>query len=170
MEDTKKRTMQGLEKAMLAEMEGYHFYKMASANAKDEKAKETFLFLADEEKGHFEFLKGQLQSITETGKVAADVVLGEKKEFTGSHPIFSDSIKERIGKAHYEMTAIAIAIQLEQSAVQFYKAESEAASDPAVKKFYHSLMLWEQGHLDAFKAEDEALKEAYWQEARFSPF
>jgi rubrerythrin len=170
MIESTKRTMEGLEKAMQAEMQGYHFYQMAAKTTTDAKTGETFLYLAEEEKGHFEFLKDQLDSIAKTGRVASDIRLGEKRDLAGKHPIFSDQLLARIGSAHYEMTALAIAIQLEQSAVEFYKTESEAAVDPAVKAFYRDLMLWEQGHLAAFEAEDRALKEDYWHEARFSPF
>jgi rubrerythrin len=170
MDARTKRTVEGLEKAMQAEMQGYHFYQMAANSTRDEKAGETFRYLADEEKGHFDFLKGQLDSVSKTGKAASDVRLGDKREFVGQHPIFSDQLRARIGNAHYEMTALSIAIQLEQSAVEFYRAESEAAEDPEIAAFYKELMLWEQGHLAAFEAEDRALKEDYWHEARFSPF
>jgi rubrerythrin len=170
MDARTKRTVEGLEKAMQAEMQGYHFYQMAAKSTEDAKAAETFRYLADEEKGHFNFLKGQLESITKTGKASSDIRLGEKMEFTGNHPIFSDQLRARVGGAHYEMTALAIAIQLEQSAVEFYKAESEVAEDSEIASFYRELMLWEQGHLAAFEAEDRALKEDYWNEARFSPF
>ena len=170
MDARTKRTVEGLEKAMQAEMQGYHFYQMAAKSTKDTETGETFRYLAEEERDHFDFLKGQLESITKTGKPSADIRLGQKKELTGQHPIFSDQLLARIGGAHYEMTALAIAIQLEQSAVEFYKAEGEAAEDSEIKAFYRELMLWEQGHLTAFQAEDRALKEDYWHEARFSPF
>ena len=170
MEEGTKRIAAGLEKAMQAEIEGYHFYQMAAKSTEDAKGRETFRYLADEEQGHFNFLKAQHESITKTGEVATDVQLGEKREFAGGHPIFSDQIRERIGRAHYEMTALAIGIQLEKSAVEFYEAEAQAASDPAVKALHRELMIWEQGHLSALQAEADALKEDYWHEARFAPF
>jgi rubrerythrin len=170
MEAEQKRVVKGLEKAMQAEMEGYHFYQMAAKSTADAKGRETFEYLAKEEEGHFNFLKAQMESIAQTGQVAADVKLSEKREFSGSHPIFSDEIKSRVGQAHHEMTALSVAMQLEKSAVDFYGAEAEAAADPQVKAFYRELMTWEQGHLTALRAEADALKEDYWQEARFAPF
>ena len=170
MDQGTKRIAASLEKAMQAEIEGHHFYKMAAQSTQDVKGREVFQYLADEEQDHFEFLKAQLESISETGQVAAGVKLGEKRELGPTHPIFSDQIRKRIGDAHYEMTALTIGIQLEKSAVEFYGSEAEAVADPAVKAFYQELKAWEQGHLSALEAEADTLKEDYWQEARFAPF
>ena len=59
MNKSAKRTIDGLERAMQAEMQGYHFYQMAAKSTDDPKAAETFRYLAEEERGHFDFLKGQ---------------------------------------------------------------------------------------------------------------
>lgn len=170
MDDAAKRIADGLKKAMQAENEGYHFYKMAAQNTQDEKGREVFNLLAEEEMGHFEFLKGQYKSITETGKVDEAVKLGARKVFTESHPIFTEDIKDRIESAHYEMTALSIGAQLELSAVHFYKGEADAASDPAVKAFYDELAEWERGHYTALREQAEILKEEYWDRGGFSPF
>ena len=170
MEKENKRLLEGLEKAMRAEMEGYHFYMMAAQNTSDIAGRETFKYLAEEEKDHFNFLKAQLESITQNNSVAEGISLGTPREFSVEHPIFSAEIRGRIGKAHYEMTALAIGIQLEKSAVDFYRAEAKAASDPTVKEFYTELMNWEGKHLEAFLGEMDTLQKDYWSEARFDPF
>jgi rubrerythrin len=170
VDDTVKRISEGLAKAMQAEHEGHHFYKMAARNTQDARGKEVFLQFADEEMDHFNFLKTQYKAILETGKIDPSVKLGRAKAFTGEHPIFSPDIKSRIGSAHYEMTAISIGIQLELSAVNFYKAEAEATDDAVAKAFYGELMEWEKGHLEAFRSQAESLKEEYWDKGGFSPF
>ncbi len=170
MDERVKRMVDGLEKAMVAEIEGHHFYQMAANSTKDDKGRQTFLDLAAEEMDHYSFLKTQAEALAKTGKVDSTAKLGEQKALSGSHPIFSEQIKQRVGQAHYEMTALTIGIQLEQSAVEFYRAEGEAASDPDVKALHKDLMFWEQGHLAALQAQADALKEDYWNEARFAPF
>jgi rubrerythrin len=169
MDDATKRTTDGLRKAMQAEQEGRHFYLMAAQTTQDSQGRDAFERLAEEELDHFNFLKAQLSALAQTGQVDAAAQLGEKK-FTGEHPIFSPEIKQRIGGAHYEMTALSIAVQLELSAVNFYRAEAEAASDPQVTAFYEQLASWELGHLTALQREVDALKEDYWHEAKFEPF
>lgn len=170
MNDDMKRITEGLQKAIQAEHEGRHFYLMAAHNTEDPRGKEIFQTLAEEELNHFHYLQRQYKSIMETGKVDSNAKLGRKKELKGSHPIFSDAIKNRIGQAHYEMTALSIGIQLEMSAVNFYTAEAEINTDPAIKAFYMELAEWERGHLHALQAQTESLREDYWSQGGFSPF
>ncbi len=170
MDAATKRIADGLEKAMQAEHEGRHFYLMAAKSTQDAKGRETFETLAEEEFEHFNFLRGQHKAVVETGQIDETLKLGDPKAFTGDHPIFSAEIKSRIGEAHYEMTALSIGVQLEMSAVQFYRGEAEAVADPGIKAFYEKLADWEKGHLNALQGQIDALKEDYWHEARFEPF
>jgi rubrerythrin len=169
VEETVQRISEGLAKAMQAENEGRHFYLMAAQNTQDEQGKEVFKQLADEELDHFNFLKTQYKAILETGKVDPSVKLPGKK-FMGDHPIFSEALKGRISGAHYEMTALSVGIQLELSAVNFYKMEAKSFDDPVVKAFYNDLAEWENGHLEALRAQADELKEDYWDKGGFSPF
>ena len=159
----------GLLDAYRAEQEGFHFYTMAAGAAEDEKGKEIFLKLADDERQHAEFLKAQYESIRKTGKPNLQVVLGPKSEYPGSSPIFSESIRARIQSAHYEMTALSIGIQLELDAVKHYNKLAEAAEDETVYKFFKELAEWESGHYRALLDQQEALKEDYWSSGGFSP-
>ena len=170
MDESTKRIAEGLRKAMRAEHEGRHFYLMAAESTQDAKGQETFKDLAEEELDHFNYLKKHYESVLKTGKVDATAVLGEQKALGGTHPIFSEEIKTRVKDAHYEMTALSIGIQLELSAVNFYRAEAEATSDPQVKKLHEELAKWEQGHLAALEQQANALKEDYWHDAGFAPF
>ncbi len=170
MDETTKRVAEGLKKAMQAEHEGRHFYLMASESTKDPKGQQTFKELAEEELDHFNYLKRHYESVVKTGQIDSTARLGEQKVLTGMHPIFSDDIQKRVKDAHYEMTALSIGVQLEMSAIQFYRAEAEAATDPGVKELHQELAKWEQGHLSALEQEIEALKEDYWHDAGFAPF
>ncbi len=170
MDNSTKRVIDGLQKAMQAENEGRHFYLMAARNTEDPQGQEIFQALAEEELSHFHYLQAQFKSMVTTGKVDSSTVLGKSKKLTGSHPIFSEAIRDRISQAHYEMTALSIGIQLEQSAVMFYSAEAEAATDPDVVSFYNELAEWERGHLKALQDQMEMLREDYWSQGGFSPF
>ena len=165
-----KRLLEGLKKAIQAEIEGYHFYMMAATNSEDEKGKNVFKLLAVEEQVHTNFLRAQYMSVTQSGKADTKVSLGAPNLLESGSPIFSDSLKRRIGSAHYEMTALSIGIQLELNAVKFYREEMEAADDYTVKAFYKELMEWEQGHYNALLQQHDSLKEDFWDQANFSPF
>ncbi len=129
-------TTEALLKAIKAEREGYGFYMMAAQSSSDEKGKKIFETLASEELDHMHFLKGQYDAIIKTGKPDPNLSLGARLDLGGSFPIFSDAIKSRLKGAHIEMSALAIGIQLELDAMNFYKTQAQDAADPGIKRFF----------------------------------
>jgi len=170
MDDDSKKIVQGLHKAAEAELAGYHFYLMAARSTEDEKGKEVFHTLADEEQEHFNFLKQQHNSFVATGKPDMNVRLGKPGDLAASSPIFSDRIRSRIQEAHYEMSALSIGIELELSSMTFYKNEAASARDQEVRAFFTQLADWEAGHYNALLRQQEELKQVYWAQGGFSPF
>jgi rubrerythrin len=170
MDESMNRVMEGLQKAIEAEVEGHHFYKMAASSTADEHGKEVFNVLAAEELDHARFLRAQLAALRETGSVDESVTLGPKKDLTGGSPIFSPALKARVKDAHYEVTALSVGSQLELGAVHFYKAEAEAAADEKVKAFYMQLADWESGHYAALTSQLADLRDDYWDAGDFAPF
>lgn len=170
MDAATKRILEGLEKAIRAEVEGHHFYMMAAKTIEDAKGREVFEKLAQDEVDHARFLQAQYDAVSATGKPDAALTLGEPTELEGPHPIFSEALRERIKTAHFEMTALAVGAQLELNAIEFYRAEATAAGDPVVIAFYRKLADWESSHYHALLTEQDALKQEYWTEGQFSPF
>ena len=159
----------GILEAMKSEVDGYNFYMMASKSTQDAQGKIIFERLAKEELEHVQFLKSQYTSIIETGTIATDKHL-TKTAFNNMSPIFSEGIKSRIKEAHYEMTALSVGIQLELSAIQFYKEQASKVSDDKVKSFYQELVDWETIHYKILLKQQESLKEEYWNQGEFAPF
>ena len=162
--------LQGLLSAMRAEHEGFHFYAMAARNTEDEKGREVFNKLADDEREHLEFLRRQYAALRENGVPDHEASLGEKLTLAGPSPIFSEGLKRRVKDAHFEMTALSIGIQLELDAVKHYKKLADDAEDEFVKKFFLELSEWESGHYQALLDQQETLKGDYWSANGFSPF
>jgi rubrerythrin len=160
----------GLQAAMRAEHQGFYFYTMAAKSTEDEKGREIFTQLAEEEKEHLAFLRKQYKAIVETGVPNTALALGTPLDLSGPSPIFSDRLRERLGDAHFEMTALAVGIQLELDAVRVYSGFADTATDPEVAKFYRELAAWEQGHYNALLAQETSLKEDYWSGNGFAPF
>jgi rubrerythrin len=161
---------ESLQRAIKAEMEGNSFYTMAANSTTDSKGQEIFRTLAAEELDHMKFLKGQYESIIKTGRPDPEMRLGTKLNLSGAFPIFSESIKSRLKEAHIEMSALAIGIQLELDAMNFYKSQAKEVADAEIKKFYDTLADWEAGHYHALLNQQESLKEDYWADAGFAPF
>jgi len=169
-ESADHKVLQGLLSAMRAEHEGFHFYAMAARNTEDEKGREIFNRLADDEREHLEFLKNQYVALRDKGTPNQDATLGSMLKLEGPSPIFSDRIKGRLKDAHFEMTALSIGIQLELDAVQHYKKLSDEAEDEFVKWFFLQLSEWESGHYQALLDQQENLRDDYWSANGFSPF
>ncbi len=169
-EAAKKQITEGLLKAIQAEQDGYHFYLMAARNTEDRQGKEVFEKLAQEELDHNRFLRHQYEHITETGEADSEFKLEHRVDLSGESPIFSSVLKARIKEAHFEMSAVSIAIQLELSAMSFYKEQAGASADPTVKNFFTELATWESTHYHALLRQQETLKGDYWSDSGFSPF
>ena len=58
--------LKGLQAAMRAEHEGYHFYMMAAANTDDERGQEAFKQLAADEFDHLNYLQAQYDNVVKT--------------------------------------------------------------------------------------------------------
>ena len=91
-------------------------------------------------------------------------------DLSGASPIFSEHLKSRLQDAHYEMSALSIGIQLEQSSMAYYKEQAGRHADPAIRAFFEELADWERGHYEALTRQQESLKDDYWYGAGFSPF
>ena len=170
MDDATKRIVEGLARAIQAEVEGQHFYLMAARSTSDEQGREVFEQLAAEEADHARFLRAQHEALATWGELDRDAVLGPQLDLSDPSPIFSESLRERAKDAHFEMSALSIGIQLEESAVRYYRSQAEAAGEPQVEAFYLQLADWEAGHHQILLRQQEYLKEDYWADSGFSPF
>lgn len=165
-----QRVADGLLRAMKAEHEGQHFYMMAAQTTKDPKGQEIFRDLAREEQEHARYLREQYRSILETGEPNQKIKLGSPGVLGGAHPIFSDEILSRLEDAHFEMTALAVGIQLELDAKKYYEEQARASENIILQTMYHELAEWEASHYRALLQQHDSLKEDYWTKSGFAPF
>jgi rubrerythrin len=170
MDEIRRKLLEALRKAIEAEHEGHGFYLMAARATEDPQGRSVFQALAEEEQHHASYLKSQYQSIRETGTVDTGVALGRPQTLAGNSPIFSPQLRTRIGDAHFEMSALGVGVHLEQNAIEFYRAQAEAAQDGAVRAFFRELADWETGHHQALLTQQQSLQEDYWSKNGFAPF
>ena len=163
------RLLRVLEEALRAERDGHQFYTMAARASEDAKAKEVLSHLADEERRHFDALQTEYRSILDGSGWDANVLLGERWTPETSAAIFSDDFRRRIAGRHLEMSALSIGILLEKNAQVFYRTAAEEEPNPSIRAFLRELADWENGHYEILAREDEAMRDAYWSENRFSP-
>ncbi len=169
MREAADRMIQGLKIAIQTENDGHFFYEMASKLTPDEKGREIFKVLAEEELEHLRFLRKHYDAMLKTDRIDLEAGLGSPMELKGPNPIFSDELSLRIDDAHYEMTALSVGVHLEQNSMNFYRKMADQAPEAEVKAFFENLAEWEQRHYRALLDQQETLKDAYWSNNRFSP-
>ncbi len=167
--DDKQEILKGLKTAMEAEITGHEFYKNAAKSTDDPMGKETFQRMAEEEMGHFNFLRHQYKSIMDNGKFDLAKELDHKKHKHSSNPIFSEAIKNRLKDAHYEISALTIGLKLELDAMTYYRSRAKQSKNEAVRKFFNELADWEEDHFLAFEKQLEMLKQEYFSANNFVP-
>ncbi len=159
-----------LKKAIQGEIEGRELYRMASEKSDDEKAREVFAFLAEEENSHITALQSIYKSFIDEEELA--IALPDKKITLdkADNPIFSANFKERLKGKHFEISAISIGMKLEMDSYKFYSEMAEQAYDIKLKEFFKSLSDWEKSHYNALNREMESLQNDYFEMNNFAPF
>jgi rubrerythrin len=169
MDKKTEEILKGLKIAIEAELTGHEFYKTAAKGTADPMGKETFSRMAQEEMGHFNYLRRQYQSVLEKGGFDFSEKLLRKQYKHSENPIFSDQIKNRIKDSHFEVSALTIGMKLELDAMKYYRSCAQDADNEDVKELFNELADWEQDHYLAFEQQLEMLKEEYFQANNFIP-
>jgi rubrerythrin len=169
MTTSQEEILKGLRTAMEAEIFGHNFYKNASQNTTDSLGRETLARMAEEELGHFNYLRTQYKSVMEKGDYtfSPNLVLAHQKQ--AGNPIFSDEIKKRVKDSHFEVSVLSIGMKLELEAVNFYRQCARKATGEEARQFYNELAEWEEDHYRAFEQQLDQLKDDYFQANNFVP-
>jgi len=158
--------IQQVKQAILSEVEGYEFYKLAMEQAKDDKVKAAFNELAGEELKHVEWLNQLFDKLKED---EGDAFKLANIPNPPSAEIFKWDNVDR-NNAGIALSVYSIGMQMEKASVQFYKEAADKTEYDEAKKLYKILAQWEQVHYDQFAQEYENLKEFWWADQGFSPY
>jgi rubrerythrin len=169
MEKANSELLDGLRQAMQAERTGETFYRHAAKTTDDPQGRVVFARLADEEAEHFAFLLNHYESLRTRGELGT-ATLGHAGALDGASPIFSADFQRRIQDAHFEMSALAIATQLELNGIRHYGEMAKRATEPKVRAFFEELVAWEGKHYEALLRQQKMVQDDYWAAAGFEPF
>jgi rubrerythrin len=169
MEESWRRMLKSLTRALKAEVEGQHFYRMAAASTRDPKGRKMFGMLAREERNHGLFLWAQFRSIIENEGPDATATLGARSALSDPSPIFSPGFTSQSSSAHFEVAALAIALRIELRSVRFYRNAARSTTDPAMRRFFTDLASWEDGHREAITRQLDSLRIDHWSTDGFTP-
>lgn len=157
-----------ISQAVLNEVEGYEFYKMASNQANSEGTKEAFTELANEELKHADYLRKLWRKLSDGGDLKIESILDAGIQVPSPEIYKWDKIDK--SNSSVAMSVFGIGIQMEQSSIDFYKDAKEKVKSQASKELFDLLISWEQVHLKQFTEQYSILKEDWWAEQGFAPF
>jgi len=163
---------EGWKKALMNEVEGREFYRMAAANAQLDGVRQIFTFLMEEEERHRKAILEQIRRMGE-GKPPRPVrqTTGKRENRKFQSPLFSPDFVARGKNVEGEAAALSIGMTLEKRAIeQFGALRKKVKGDAAAEKMVDGLIAWEREHLEILTRQYEQLREMYWEEARFWPF
>ena len=154
-----------ISQAILNEVEGFEFYRLAATHGTAGN-KQAFLELADEELKHVEYLKKLFNKIKDSDE--DDIRLA----FDAKPPSPEIYKWEKVGKdqSSLAMSVFSIGIQMEKDSIEFYQNAKENTTLDVAKKLYDLLIKWEKVHLEQFTAQYNMYKEEWWAEQNFAPF
>lgn len=155
-----------ISQAMLNEVEGYEFYKMAADQKGTRDSKEAFLELANEELKHVEYLQNLFNKIKNG---AEDDI---KLAFELSPPSPDIYNWEKVDKEYTSlaMSVFGIGMQMEKASIEFYENAKKKTNFEEGKRLFDLLIKWEYIHLEQFTAQYNIYKEDWWADQGFAPF
>lgn len=162
----------GLQQALLNEVDGREFYRMAARSARRDGARQMFTFLMEEEEEHREAIVAQIARMAE-GKPPKRVggMAQRKAVRKFRSPLFTEEFVAKGKNVEGEAAALSIGMTLEKRAIeQFGALRKKVRGDAPAKRLFDDLIAWEKEHLDLLSRQYEQLREMYWEESRFWPF
>ncbi|MEL7646906.1 MAG: ferritin family protein [Sedimentibacter sp.] len=163
-----KEELSIISQAILNEVEGYEFYRMASQQSQSEGTREAFLELADEEMKHAEYLKKLWSQLSGGSEVDISSILDAGVVIPSPEIYRWDKVDK--SSTSLAMSVFGIGMQMEQSSVRFYEDAREKVKSQASKDLFDVLIGWEKVHLMQFSNQYGILKEDWWSEQGFAPF
>jgi rubrerythrin len=163
-----KEELSIIAQAILNEIEGYEFYKLAGNQATTDGTKEAFLELANEELKHAEYLRKLWQKLSDGNDISIEEIIESGVEIPSPEIYRFDKIDK--SSTSVAMSIFGIGIQMEKSSIEFYENAKNMASSKASIALFDILIGWEKVHLNQFTQQYNLLKEDWWAEQGFAPF
>ncbi len=142
------------EAAIRIEQQGQAFYKDAAEAARNQDAKDFFLYFAAEEARHeqiFREFQARMGEYDLPAWSTSEEYSAYLQALIDSHSIFSPDLKERLARAGNETEAIRLAMGFEKDTILFFMEMRELVPD-SEKRFVQQCIDEERSHLRKLSA------------------
>lgn len=162
----KEKVIDNIKIAIRTEIDGYNFYLAASNIVTDKHGKTVFSHLSKEELEHLTVLRA-ISKALETGGVwlTYEDAVNEGSLDKSSAPIFMEEneLIKRLKTNQTELNAVAIAVEAEEKAVDFYSRMLKDAKEVDEKTVLSKILDMERNHLKLLRWEQESIvKTGFW--------
>lgn len=149
------------------ELDSVSTYEDAAAKAEGE-VRAFFLERAGEEKKHYNWLLEYYRQLVDHLNPERNLAAELSGEWKPS--IISEDFLARVGKSRQLSAAVSAAVLLEMNSIRHYRDAASAATIPALKAFFETLVTWEEKHYhDLLKIQEES-ERYYWDANNWEPF
>lgn len=162
-----------LDFAMKMELEARDFYLDSIQKVSRGETRSLLSTLAEWEKGHYDFLKIQKDSVSGAGKWLTDAPLPD--EISGGAGIVRDKkggtgVDSPLGETSSDFSVLRMALAIETDFRKFYGKAAENIADPDGKKILLMLSEWEGAHQEYIDEQYRSLHREFMNEMGFEPF
>ena len=158
------KELQLLQVAILNEVEGETFYRLAAEHLGSEEIRTLLLHLADEEVKHQQSLRKLYQGLSTGQNLSQDLNWSD----IPSTGIF-DLMKLGRLKSNLEISVISTGVLMEKASMDYYDRALEQTDHMAVKQLCQYLSRWEREHMEKLERIYDYLKEEWYEQQGFSP-
>jgi hypothetical protein len=152
--------MTALRKALELEQRGKAFYEEAAERTVNEKGKEMYRSLAEDEVVHAQMIQRQIDALEEgAGWQLPDVA--PEGEVDLESPLFPEGeqeLAEAVRPDANDRDALLFALQIENDSFDLYQKQAKAASDPNARRMYEYLTGAERTHFNLLMSNYESLE------------
>ena len=148
-----------LEQAMTVEKEGHQFYLKAARTTLDEKGKEVFTTLANDEQKHYALIKRHHTSLTREGRWAVSTEI-KIVEIDLGKPLFprgKEVLEKAVTTKSNDWDALLFGLDIEIKSYDLYRKAATEVTDAIGKQMFEFLAGQERGHFDILMMRYDAL-------------
>ncbi|MFA5317527.1 MAG: ferritin family protein [Dehalococcoidales bacterium] len=142
-----EKLLAALQEAEKMEVDGKTFYLEMSRKSVNQRGRELFQILAEEEDVHRQDFRKIYDAVLSGLEIPGHEILSE--EASKLHSLFCQAVEEvekEIKAPAAELEAIDTAIRMEQDGIDFYLNQARKAEFPRVRRFYRELADEEKRH------------------------
>ena len=135
----------------------YDFYSQAAEVTHDTKGKEMFVWLAQQELGHFNGLRKLNEALLESdSEIKLGHLSAEDSKVIESMP--KSEASGEVTTATTAIEALQISMQAERASIELYRRMEKSTTDPGAKMMFDELVAEEQDHLLLLEAQYRAIE------------